>query len=454
MLYNNLFKENKKVKLGILGATKGYGLTVLSQIKNVEKIQLRVISSRSLKDCKKILLDIGYDSNRIVECENVEELSNINENDIIITTNINVLLKCGITSFIECTGNVELGVKSSEYALKNNINVYMVSKETDSVCGVYLNHIALENGTVYSLVNGDQPRNAIDLYSWAKINGFNVIALGKSSEYDFVWDRETGDITYTDGSNKYSNMPDMMDYWRFNGKETLEGRKKLLKEYIGVISADLCEMNVISNITKFKPSDKFLNYPVIKTSELADVLIPEEDGGILKDTEVLDVFFQLREKDEASFAGGEFVIVKCENKEVWDLLKSKGHIVGKNNKYACVIQPFHLMGLETPISILLGDLKGIGGSEDCRQVSVMSAFTNRDFKKGETLEVSGHHHSIEGIVPSLLPIEQSSDMAPFYLLNNAILKNDIKKGEFIKLEDVEIKSKEGLRAYNQALKLK
>ncbi len=28
-------------------------------------------------------------------------------------------------------------------------------------------------------------------------------------------------------------------------------------------------------------------------------------------------------KDEASFCGGEFIIVKCENEKMWDILKAK-----------------------------------------------------------------------------------------------------------------------------------
>ena len=58
-----------------------------------------------------------------------------------------------------------------------------------------------------------------------------------------------------------------------------------------------------------------LHYPIAKISELADIFIPEEDGGILTKTGVVDVFYNLRETDEASFCGGEFIIVKCENEK-------------------------------------------------------------------------------------------------------------------------------------------
>lgn len=453
MDYTNFFTEEKKAKVGIIGATKGYGLTVLSQIKNVEKIQLKAISSRSINDCKNLLISLGYESEKIRECETEKDLSEVSEDEIVVTTNYELLLKADITSFIECTGNVELGLKASEYALNNGINVYMVSKETDSVCGVYLNKLAYENNRVYALVNGDQPRNAIDLYSWAKINGFKIIAVGKSSEYDFVWDRESGKITYTDGSNKFEDLPNMIDHWRLKGKETLEGRKELLKDYLGVISADLCEMNLVSNITGFKPANKHLNYPVIKTSELADVFIPEKDGGILKETEVVDVFFQLREKDEASFAGGEFVIVECQNDEVWEMMRSKGHLVSKNGRYACLYEPFHIMGLETPVSILLGDLKGIGTHSECRQVSVMAACAENDLKMGDKLVVAGHHHSIDGVVPALIPISEAKNLAPFYLLNGKTLEKDVNKGEFITLDDVDLNGQKEYEVYIEGLKL-
>ena len=69
--------------------------------------------------------------------------------------------------------------------------------------------------------------------------------------------------------------------------------------------------------------------------------------------------------------GGEFVIVRCENK-MWEILKGKGHVMSRNGKYCCIYHPYHYMGLETPVSILEGDLMGIGTHSECRQVSVLA----------------------------------------------------------------------------------
>ena len=100
-----------------------------------------------------------------------------------------------------------------------------------------------------------------------------------------------------------------------------------------------------------------------------------------------------------------------------------------------------------------GDLKGIGNHPECRQVSVMAGVADRDIPKGTVLEVHGHHHAIEGLVPELLELSSSGNVAPFYLLNGAVLKNDIKKGEPVTTDDVDITGQPAYRFYAEGLKL-
>ena len=451
MDYTNLWinREGKVSKVGIIGATKGYGYTLLAQIPKVKNMELRVICSRHTDECMDVLKEVGYTEDQIAVCPTEEAIRQAPADAVLIVSDYKLVMECGITAMVECTGNTAVSSDAAITALKKGINVYMVSKETDSVCGPILNQIAAENGAVYALVNGDQPRNLLDLYSWAKLLGLEMICAGKSSEYDFVWNRETADFTYTDGSTPVENLPQLMDCWRYKGRETLDARRSLLEKYLGVISTDLCEMNLVSNITGLAPACPFLHYPIAKISELADIFIPEEDGGILTKTGVVDVFYNLRETDEASFCGGEFIIVKCENEKMWDILKGKGHVMSRNGKYACIYYPYHYMGLETPASILEGDFLGVGCHPECRQVTIMAGVADRDLPAGTTLAVQGHHHSIDGLTPQLLEKKDAADAAPFYLLNKAVLLNDVKKGQPVTLKDVDLS---GLEAYNLYLK--
>ena len=70
MDYTNLLnqKSQKKSKVGIIGATRGYGYTLLAQIPKVQLMELRVICSRHPGECLDVLKEIGYNEERIVYC--------------------------------------------------------------------------------------------------------------------------------------------------------------------------------------------------------------------------------------------------------------------------------------------------------------------------------------------------------------------------------------------------
>ena len=97
----------------------------------------------------------------------------------------------------------------------------MVSKEADSVVGPYLSQRANKAGVVATPVDGDQPSLLIGLLSWARLLGLNVVAAGKSSEYDFVYDRIHGTVSWR---GEAIALPDFADVWvmRERGKRPLK----------------------------------------------------------------------------------------------------------------------------------------------------------------------------------------------------------------------------------------
>lgn len=456
MDYSFLTKNGtpKKSRVGIVGATSGYGYTLLAQIAQVPLIELRAVCALSVEDCQRVLLELGYKKENLVICGTVQQIQTAPSHKVLILTDYRLVPETDITALVECTGNPAVGSGLSEAALKKGKNVYMVSKETDSVCGTIMNQTALENHCVYTLVNGDQPRNLLDLISWGRILGLDIICAGKSSEYDFVWDPDTTEFTcLNDTDQPHEPMPGMKDLWHYRGPETLRQRAAITAKYRSVISADLCEMNLVSNVSGMAPACPHMHYPVARISELADIFIPREDGGILEKTGVVDVFYNLRQPGEASFAGGVFIIIRCENETVWNILAGKGHVVSRNKKYACVYLPYHYMGLESPVSILLGDLMGIGTNEGCRQTAVMAAVAQEDIPRGTVLRVHGHHHSIDHMVPELWEKKDAADIAPFYLLNGMSLVRDVKKGAPVTLGDVNLEGQKLYELYRRGLAL-
>ena len=61
MDYTNLINNTtgKTSKVGIIGATRGYGYTLLAQIPKVKHMDLRVICSRHPEECREVLTEIG-----------------------------------------------------------------------------------------------------------------------------------------------------------------------------------------------------------------------------------------------------------------------------------------------------------------------------------------------------------------------------------------------------------
>lgn len=96
----------------------------------------------------------------------------------------------------------------------------------------------------------------------------------------------------------------------------------------------------------------------------------------------------------------------------------------------------------------------IGTHPECRQVSVMAGVAQRDLSKGTVLKVEGHHHSIKGLVPELLECVDAKEAAPFYLLNGAELLRDVKAGEMVTQNDVDLSSLETYQYYKQGLELR
>lgn len=452
MDYQALLKDSGRTsRVGVIGATKGYGYTLLAQMVTVSQMQLRAVCSRHTDECLSVLREIGYEESKFRVCTDETQILEAPEDAIIVTADYRLVLKTGVTSIVESTGNVSVGTDAALRAIGCGINVYMVSKEVDSVCGTELNRLAAEKGVIYTLVNGDQPRNLLDLISWARVLGLEIVCAGKSSEYDFIYNRESREFLYNDGNHTAETIPGLSEAWHYEGVQTLKKREELLSSYCESISADLCEMNLVSNVSGLLPASKKLHYPIARPGELADIFIPKEDGGILDRTGVVDVFYNFRDVDEASFCGGEFIVVRCQNKKMWDILAGKGHVMSRDGKYCCIYHPYHFMGLETPVSILMGDLRDIGTHPETRQVSLLTGRAKEDIPEGTVLRVEGHHHEIRQADPELLEVRKDCVFAPYYLLNGAKVVRPVKKGEVLRPQDVEIQCRNAYELYEKGL---
>lgn len=451
MNYSTLFKDNTGIaRVGIIGANGGFGYSFLAQVpKMKDSLSLRVICDLDMEVSIRLLESLNYDRSRFHPCRNQCDIEQAlkTENPIIILENGNLLPWCNIDVLVEATGSPEVSSVMAEACLKRGIHVCMVSKEADCVSGPYLYNLAKQYNCVYAIAAGDQPANLIQLLSWVKTLGLEIIACGKSSEYDFVYDLATGSFEF---QGQKAILPQLADHWHLDGMQTLAQRSRILSGFPQFAVPDYCEMNVVSNATGLQPSCNRFHYPVCRVEELADIYIPVEDGGVLTKTGVVDVFNNLRRPDEASFAGGVFVIVRCHDEKVWSLLRAKGHVVSRNGKYACMYLPYHFMGVEAPLSVVNAFRLGLSTYDACSHQSIMLAIAERDFKQGERMELKGHHRLLDDVEVRLLSVGDAPlDAAPYYLIAGKKLIKEVRKGETITVDMLNLTDSELERMYRE-----
>jgi predicted homoserine dehydrogenase-like protein len=453
MNYLHLFQDlaTRRIRMALTGAKGGFGRSLLVQCRMIPAIEITALCDLDLDGVATLLNSLGIPPG--VVCETAADVRAAQSAGQIALIRDHTLLEaCALDIVVEATGVPEASIRIAAAALGRSVHVAMATKETDSVAGPYLNRLARQHNVVYTTPDGDQPSNLIGLVTWARVLGFDVVCAGKSSEYDYVFTPETGKLSYTDRSLE---VPALGNLWHLgaNAAEILAARRQTLAALPQSATPDYCEMNVVANSTGLLPACDDLSYPLCRISELADVFIPQEDGGILGRTGVVDVFNCLRRDDEASFGGGVFIVVRCTDAEIWELLRQKGHLVSRNGRYACIYLPYHLMGLETPISLFSAVLQNRpSGAADMAVHAVMVAKTERAFKIGETLVMGGHHHAIDGARPQLLALADAPPhVAPFYVAANKRLRVDVSAGDVVTLDMLDLHGTISAAAWEHSL---
>ncbi|MCP1365850.1 flagellar biosynthesis protein FlgA, partial [Halomonas sp. BBD48] len=350
---------------------------------------------------------------------------------------------------VESTGIPDVGARHAEIAIQADKHVGIATKETESVVGPYLTRLAEQHGRLFTPLDGDQPSLLIGLITWAQTLGFEIVAAGKSSEYDFIWD-EQGEAVWCNGTCYPAR--DLKRAWAMaDGQEvpTIAARSEMLSAIPQISVPDLCEMTNVANATSLVPDRPDFHALVLRTHEVPTLLDHQRFGGVLEGSGRLEVFNCLRRPDEVSFAGGVFVILRCEDHDAWELLRAKGHVLSRSGNSAMVYLPRHLLGLEAPISLLDAVLKGLpsGGGPAVRPHVDLTARATQGFASGQRLEMKGHHRHIEGLRPEVhgsVPLSPSAPV-PFYLLPGAEIVRPVAAGQLITLADVSLPESHLLR---------
>jgi predicted homoserine dehydrogenase-like protein len=442
MNYHSYYaKADRPIETCVVG-TGGFGQSFLSQAARVPLMNARIAVDVAPENAAAGLKAAGVEPQRIRICASAREARTAWENgDFIATGDLAIVSELPFDVIVESTGQPIAAARHGLIALEARKHLALVTKELDSVVGPGLARLAANQGRVATTVDGDQPSLLIGLVSWAEILGFDVIAAGKSSEYDFVFDPSSGRLTSNERSAVCS---DLARHWSLDGRDVAEivaARAATASAFPQRAVPDLCELTVVGNATGLEPDRPDFHAPLARIAEVPTIFSLRADGGVLKGERRLDVFHCLRTPDDISFAGGVFVVVRCNDAKSWAMLAQKGHIVSRTGATAMLFLPRHLLGLEAATSILDAAIHGASGyGPDYRPRLDLVAVATEDLPSGRVLSMGGHHHTIAGVTAEFRPAQalNPNAPAPFYLAADCRLARPVERGQTIRMADLEL----------------
>ena len=415
-----LATQGKPLRIGLIGAGK-FGSMYLSQVPRTPGVHLVGIADLQPEHARRALEHVGWEAERF-NAVTLEQAAK-NGTTAIVEDSFALIASPFIDIVIDATGHPGAGIAHVLACCEFKKHIIMVNVEADALAGPLLKRKADAAGIIYSLAYGDQPALICEMVDWARAAGFEVIAAGKGTKYLPTYHASTPDTVWQHyGLSAGDAEKGGMNAQMFNS--FLDGTKSAI------------EMAAVANATGLAAPDG-LSFPPVGVDELAHMLKPKEDGGILAQRGQVEVISSL-ERDArpvlrdlrwgvyVTFAAGSEYVERC--------FKEYGLITDASGKYSSMYKPFHLIGLELGISVASIGVRGeaTGAPNDWRGDVVATA--KRDIAIGEILDGEGGFT----VYGKLMPAQASLRLGglPLGLAHGVKVIRPVKAGQAVCWADV------------------
>ncbi|MGX9180158.1 NAD(P)H-dependent oxidoreductase [Mesorhizobium sp. BHbdii] len=309
------------ITIGLAGAGQ-MGTDIVVQVALMPGMRIGAISEVRPQAAIDAALLAGHDRSDVVQAPNAAAIDRaIEAGKIAVTEDLHALASAGrIDVIIDATGNPNIGTLFALEVMKNGKHIVMLNVEADITIGRFLKEEARKAGVVYTGAAGDEPACTLEIIGFAKSLGFNIIAAGKGKNNPL----------------KIDAMP--ADYEKEAAERNMNAR--MLVEFVDG-SKTAIEMVAIANATGLVPDVPGMHGPTATLEELASVLCPREDGGVLHRKGVVDYSIG------KGVAPGVFCIIETRHPRVLERMIDLK--VGKG-PYFTIFRPYHLTSLEVPLS--------------------------------------------------------------------------------------------------------
>jgi predicted homoserine dehydrogenase-like protein len=399
--------EERPLRVGLIGAGK-FGTMLLAQARLLDGLLIAGIADLDPDGARLSLERAGWEP----------------ESFPTITDSVEELLREEPEVVVEATGDAVAGIEHALAAIEHGCDVVMVNVEADALAGPALAARARAAGVVYSLAYGDQPALVCELVDWARACGFEVVCAGKGTKYLPSYHEVTPDGVW----EHYGFSPEQVESGDFNARmftSFLDGTKSAI------------EMAAIANATGLGVQDSGLLFPAASADRLASVCIPAQDGGVLECRGTVEVVSSL-ERDGTPVPGdlrwGVYVTFAAPTAYVARCFAEYGLSTDPSGLFAALWRPYHLIGLETPVSVLAAGLLHEATGSPSAFTGDVVAVAKRDLREGEALDGEGGYTVHGRLVPAARSIEQR--LLPIGLARGPVLRRSVPAGTPIRDEDV------------------
>lgn len=410
------------LRVGLIGAGK-LGAMLACQLGRIPGVQLLGVADLSVDRARTAMQRAGWPEERYT-AGNFDEARRTGKT--FLTDDARKLITAdGMDVIVEATGVPSAGISHAFQAIENRRHVVMLNAEADVLLGPLLGQKAAAAGVVYSMGYGDQPALICELVEWAQVCGFDVVCAGKGSRY----------LPTSTAVN-----PD--NVWQYHGfsAERIARKEDNARLYTTFADGTKCciESALVANATGLIPQPEGLAFPPSSTDDLANVLRPRSDGGVLTHKGTVECVADT-ERDGRSIPQnmrlGVYVVFEAANDFIKQSLIEYHMKLDSSGRYAAMYRPFHLVGLELSVSVLKAGLLGQATGSSTDFVADVVARAKRNLPAGEMLDGDGGYT----VYGTLRPAKQSvrDGELPVGLAYNMRLKRSISEGEVIHWADVE-----------------
>jgi predicted homoserine dehydrogenase-like protein len=272
---------------------------------------------------------------------------------------------------------------------------------------------------------GDQPAIIDEMVDWARTIGLEVVCAGKGTRYQPEY--------------HYSTPETVWNYFGFSEQQLSSGRynAKMYNSFLdGTKSA--IEMCALANASGLVPQRVGLQFPPVGARNLANVLRPVNDGGILEHGGTVEVVAS-EQRDgspiEDHLRWAVYVVFRITTAHMRRFLSLHDFIKDDSGQYAAAIRPYHLIGLELGISVVKAALRGEATGAANYFAADVASVAKKDLKKGDILDGEGGYT----VYGRLVRADESlaGSYLPMGLSRGAKLLRPVSQDAILTYQDVE-----------------